>query len=102
MTTTVVVLGLVVGALSVVLLLAAAALRARDRRVAPLAVIERRLAAIMDHLGVAEPEPDTSGVAAYVAAGKTVEAIKLYREQTGASLLDAKNAVDEIGRRNGT
>jgi ribosomal protein L7/L12 len=102
MTTTAIVLGLVVGALSIVLLLAAAALRARDRRVAQLAVIERRLAAIMDHLGVAEPDPDTSDVAAYVAAGKTVDAIKLYREQTGASLLDAKNAVDQLGRRDGT
>jgi ribosomal protein L7/L12 len=34
-----------------------------------------------------------------LARGKSIEAIKIYREVTGASLRDAKNAVDAMGHR---
>jgi ribosomal protein L7/L12 len=35
-------------------------------------------------------------VEALVRAGQVIEAIKLYREQTGASLVDAKQAIDRL------
>ena len=35
-------------------------------------------------------------VRALVAARKTIEAIKIYRENTGASLADAKNIVESL------
>jgi len=73
----------------------------QDRRGsrAELAAIQRKLDLVMDHLGIAPPEQDE--VLRHLAHGRTVEAVRAYREQTGASLLEAKQAVDRIaaGRR---
>lgn len=62
-----------------------------------LARIERKLDLILQSLGVAAPaeswEQDVRDIAA---AGKKIEAIKLYRERTGEGLAEAKAAVDRM------
>jgi ribosomal protein L7/L12 len=59
-----------------------------------LAAIHRKLDLVMNHLGIAAPEE--AEVVRHVESGRTVEAVRAYREQTGASLLEAKQAVDRI------
>ncbi|MEU6476293.1 ribosomal protein L7/L12 [Streptomyces sp. NPDC047017] len=62
--------------------------------------IERRLAAVADHLGLEEPDGQRAQrerVESLVREGKQVAAIKAYREMTGAGLKEAKDAVDQIG-----
>jgi ribosomal protein L7/L12 len=61
--------------------------------------MQRQLDAIMKHLGLAEPPASRPGalspqVAALVAAGRKIEAIKLYRQETGEGLKQAKVAVE--------
>ena len=73
--------------------------REANRHQARLALVERKLDAVLDHLGVAVPEPHLQQVEALVRQGKDVAAIKTYREATGAGLLEAKQAVDRIGGR---
>ncbi|MCM1971921.1 MULTISPECIES: hypothetical protein [unclassified Streptomyces] len=64
--------------------------RATDR-------LERRLGLLLDHFGIVEPEPaGMDGVRALAAEGRTVEAIKAYREATGAGLVEAKQAVEAL------
>ncbi|GGM32876.1 hypothetical protein ACFQBY_07930 [Promicromonospora citrea] len=61
--------------------------------------LERKLDAVMEHLGVAEPWPaGIEEVDRLILEGKRVEAVKRYRELTGDGLLDAKNAVDRRAR----
>lgn len=64
-----------------------------------LALVERKLDAVLDHLGVEVPEPHMEQVAALLGQGKTIQAIKAYREATGADLREAKEAVDRLGGR---
>ncbi|MCB9845989.1 MAG: ribosomal protein L7/L12 [Phycisphaeraceae bacterium] len=57
--------------------------------------LERQLAEIMGHLGI---EPDDDGldqVRDLMNAGKKIEAIKEYRQRTGAGLAEAKQAVEQ-------
>jgi ribosomal protein L7/L12 len=62
-----------------------------------LAVIRRKLDLVMDHLGIVEPvEPE---VVRHLQNGRTIEAVRAYRNQTGASLVEAKRAVDSIADR---
>lgn len=64
---------------------------------AQLARLERKLDAIMASFQIELPpsSPDKlDDIRALAAAGQTIAAIKAYRERTGASLLDAKNAVE--------
>ena len=61
--------------------------------------MQRQLDAIMKHLGLVEPPTSRPGalspqVAALVAAGRKIEAIKLYRKETGEGLKQAKAAVE--------
>ena len=58
-----------------------------------LAAVERKLQAIMDHLGIADVEPPHSEVMELVSQGKKIAAIKLYRDQTGLGLAAAKQDV---------
>ncbi|MFD3547548.1 hypothetical protein ACFWUW_18425 [Streptomyces sp. NPDC058655] len=61
---------------------------------------ERRLGLLLDHLGVAEPEPaGLDGVRALLREGRTIEAIKAYRGATGAGLAEAKAAVEALEAR---
>lgn len=45
---------------------------------------------------VARPADQVEGVAALVREGRKIEAIKRYRDQTGVSLKEAKEAVDAL------
>ena len=64
-----------------------------------LATVERTVQAIADHLGVVVPEQRHPEVERLLDQGKQVAAVKAYREATGADLLTAKRAVDELARR---
>ncbi len=95
-------MAIVLGAAGLLMLAVAGVLSGRrNGDAARLAVIERRLQLIMDHLGVADPEPETADIVAHLAAGKKIEAIKLYRERTGVGLKEAKDATEEIARCHG-
>lgn len=61
-----------------------------------LGLLERKLDAVLDHLGVPFAEPGFEQVESYVREGKKIQAIKAYRERTGASLVEAKEAVERI------
>ncbi len=68
----------------------------QDRRssAAQLAAVQRKLDLVMGHLGIAAPEELV--VVRHLENGRMIEAVRAYRHQTGASLLDAKQAVDRI------
>ncbi|MFJ7593213.1 hypothetical protein ACIQZO_38740 [Streptomyces sp. NPDC097617] len=58
---------------------------------------ERRLALVLEHFGIEEPEPaGMDEVRALVRADRQIPAIKEYRRITGASLLEAKQAVEAL------
>ncbi|WP_081238476.1 hypothetical protein [Streptomyces viridosporus] len=67
---------------------------AADRRVAR---VERKLDLVLEHLGLREEIPRRDEIVALVREGKTVQAVKVYREATGADLVEAKQAVDRLG-----
>ncbi|MFB9684310.1 MULTISPECIES: hypothetical protein [Amycolatopsis] len=73
---------------------------ATDRRLARvdrrLARVERKLDAIAGHLGVATDEPELAEVAELLRQGKKIQAIKAYRERTGADLKEARDAVERL------
>lgn len=62
-----------------------------------LELIRRDVKAIALHLNVdqggTKVPPEVLGL---IQAGRKIEAIKVYREATGASLADAKRAVEEL------
>ena len=64
-----------------------------------ISALERKVSGLYQHLGIAEPE-GMEGVSPEVLdavrAGDSIGAIKLYREQTGASLAEAKEFVQRI------
>jgi hypothetical protein len=70
----------------------------QDRR---LARIERQLSLIMERLDVQDPEPSMPGVVRELEQGRKIQAIKIYREETGAGLAEAKAAVEAIARERG-
>lgn len=65
--------------------------RRTERR---LADIDTKLNALLAHHGVTPPQPDFSDVRELALTGRKIEAIKRYRDQTGADLKEAKEAVD--------
>lgn len=69
------------------------------RQMRRLALVERKLDAVLDQLGVEMPDPHLQQVEALLRRGKTVQAIKAYREATGAGLREAKEEVDRLGGR---
>jgi len=61
--------------------------------------MQRQLDAIVKHLGLPEPAVSSLGalspqVVALIAVGRKIEAIKLYRQETGEGLKQAKAAVE--------
>ncbi|WP_369272268.1 ribosomal protein L7/L12 [Streptomyces sp. R11] len=66
-----------------------------DRRVAR---VERKLDLIIDHLGLRDDDPRMAKVAALLRDDKKIQAIKEYREITGAGLVEAKEAVERLGQ----
>ncbi|MGI5284144.1 hypothetical protein ACQEVF_12485 [Nonomuraea polychroma] len=69
-----------------------------------IARLERQVADLQRHLGIdpalADPQGPFLPPEFYQALerGKTILAIKIYREATGASLLEAKNTVESMAR----
>jgi hypothetical protein len=66
-----------------------------------LEALERRVAAIFEHLGLEDPVPvapaDVSPrVAELARAGRTLEAIRTHVRETGANLATARDAVAAI------
>jgi ribosomal protein L7/L12 len=68
----------------------------QDRRssATQMAALQRKLDLVMAHLGIAAPEEPE--VLRHLQNGRTIEAVRAYRKQTGAPLLEAKQAVDRI------
>ena len=67
---------------------------------ARLSRIERKLDAICDHLGLGGEAPVrvSERVTGALLRGKKIEAIKIYREEHGVGLREAKEAVDAAER----
>jgi ribosomal protein L7/L12 len=61
-----------------------------------LVQLDRKLDAVLDHLGIVGPEPALDEVNALLLQGKKIKAIKVYRESTGADLKEAKDAVERL------
>lgn len=85
---------LVIDAIGAVI--AATGSRWQERRssTSQLSAVQRKLDLMLDHLGVAIPEE--TEVIRHRESGQTIEAVRAYRRLTGASPLDAKQAVDRI------
>ncbi|WP_205650397.1 hypothetical protein [Actinoplanes solisilvae] len=85
---------LVIAAIGSIVAAMGAFLQEKRTSKAQLAAIHRKLDLVMDHLGIVEPvAPD---VVRHLKNGRTIEAVRAYRKQTGTSLLEAKQAVDRI------
>ncbi|MFD7664460.1 ribosomal protein L7/L12 [Streptomyces sp. NPDC059788] len=60
-----------------------------------LQYMDRKLDRIMEHLGIEEADPEgMAEVDALLHKGQKIQAIKRYRELTGAGLKEAKDAVE--------
>ena len=73
---------------------AEARIKRTDRRIAR---VEQKLDLILDHLGLSQADPALQQVTALLRDGKKIQAIKVYREITGADLKEAKDAVERMG-----
>lgn len=69
-----------------------------DRAAHTSARVERKLDLVIEHLGIDARAivPNLDRVRALVQEGKTVQAIKEYRQATGAELKEAKDEVDRL------
>jgi ribosomal protein L7/L12 len=85
---------LVIATIGSVAAAAGAWFQERRSSAAQMATLHRKLDSIMDHLGI--PAPELPEVIRHVDNGRKVEAIRAYRQETGASLVEAKQAVDRI------
>lgn len=67
-----------------------------------LARLESKTDAVMQNLGITWEPPAPGGsdtVISHLRAGRKIEAIKVYREETGTGLKEAKEAVEAIQER---
>jgi hypothetical protein len=60
-----------------------------------LALLERKINALCEHLGIEQNQP-LDKVQDEIVMGRKINAIKLYREQTGVGLREAKEAVESM------
>ena len=67
---------------------------ALDPNAKRIAYLERRVSDLSKQLGI--EEAPLTDVQELIAQGRKINAIKLYREQTGASLKASKDAVDAM------
>jgi ribosomal protein L7/L12 len=88
---------LVIATIGSVAAAAGAWVQERRSSATQLAALQRKLDLVMDHLGIANP--DEQDVVRHLEGGRTIEAVRAYRRRTGASLLEAKQAVDRIAAR---
>jgi len=72
--------------------------RERARTRAQLAVIDRKLDAVLRHLEITVGPDDHPEVVRHLVDGRKIHAIKAYRDETGASLAAAKAHVERIAR----
>jgi ribosomal protein L7/L12 len=75
--------------------------REQQRAAARLSAIEQKLDAVVTHLGITVRERELPEVLRLIFADQRIAAIKAYRDETGASLAEAKNAVDAIAAQHG-
>jgi Ribosomal protein L7/L12 C-terminal domain len=75
--------------------------KALSRLSRQVAELDRKLDLILASLGLAAPQPEYADVVEHLRAGNKIQAIKAFREATGAGLADAKNEVDAMARRMG-
>ena len=62
--------------------------------------LERKVAHLYEHLGIEEPRPEegvSQGVRRLAAEGKTIEAIRLHRQESGLDLASATQQVQALG-----
>ncbi|GCD37368.1 hypothetical protein OEIGOIKO_05159 [Streptomyces chrestomyceticus JCM 4735] len=86
----------IIGAAAVVIVVLASTMDARHKTLERrLRHMDRKLNLVMEHLGIEEPGPEgMAEIDALLHKGRKVEAIKRYRELTGAGLVEAKEAVE--------
>ena len=58
--------------------------------------LERKIDLILKHLGIAPNQGVDEKIMELIKAGEKIQAIKLYREQTGAGLKEAKDYVESL------
>jgi Ribosomal protein L7/L12 C-terminal domain len=58
--------------------------------------LERKVDLILKHLGIDPNQGVNEKIVELMKAGQKIEAIKLYRVQTGAGLKDAKDYVESL------
>ncbi|MBB4760923.1 hypothetical protein ACFQFC_32730 [Amorphoplanes digitatis] len=75
--------------------------REQLRTASRLSAIESKLDAVVAHLGITVQERELPEVLRLIREDKRIEAVRAYRNETGSSLLEAKNAVDAIAARLG-
>lgn len=63
---------------------------------ARLACIESNLDRLLQHFGLEPPSTLSPAVRDLLRQGKKINAIKAYREETGAGLREAKDAVERV------
>ncbi len=85
---------LVVASIGSVAAAAGAWFHERRSSATQLSAVKQKLDLVLDHLGIATP--GESEVIHHLENGRTIEAVRAYRTQTGVSLLEAKQAVDRI------
>ncbi|MEN2419496.1 ribosomal protein L7/L12 [Streptomyces rimosus] len=90
----------VIGAAAVVIVVLASTVDARHKTLERrLRRMDRKLDLIMEHLGLDEVGPEgMAEIDALLLKGRKIEAIKRYRELTGAGLVEAKEAVERRER----
>ena len=66
---------------------------ALNRRISQL---ERKVDLLLEHNGIASEEPGMERVHELLRQDKKIQAIKVYRELTGAGLKEAKDAVEQM------
>ncbi len=86
---------LVLVALGLAVTTGAALTKHRTETAARLRLLEAKVDRLLAEAGL-EAGPDLAPVRELVAAGKTVRAIRAYRQATGAGLVAAKEAVDRM------
>lgn len=91
------VIGLLAGIIGFSLSTARVDLRTQ-RQERSIASLERKMDLVMRHLGIEEPSDSIDPVLRTLASGNKIALIKLYREQTGVGLKEAKDAVEAMQR----
>ena len=82
---------------SLILLISSSAFRNTNGQEARL-LLEHKINLILNHLGI-EDDAATDVVRDLIIRGQKIEAIRVYRQQSGAGLKVAKEAVDQMQAR---